>query len=656
MRHLLIILSLFAVGIVRGQDKILSPVTFQHFTDDLPKLANDADALVLREYGKTQLEVIESERSLMVVHDYSVRIKILRKEGVDHANFEIPLYAFGQTFEQLIDIKGTTYNLKNNGIQTTQLSKDAIFLEKVSSYGHLAKFTLPQVEEGSIIDVQFRVLSPDILNFRTWQFQQDIPKLHSVYTAILPATYQYQVTLRGPYQLTDTKSEILRDHFLLNGVRNDCSKLTYIMDSIPAFKEEDYMLAAKNYKSAISFELEQYFLSNGAKVRVTKEWRDVDRELLSEKSFGGQLKREEIFKDILPPLLQDKQTTLEKAKAIYSYIQRTIKWNEVYGKHTEFGIKESLAQHHGNVADINLAMITALNAASIPAYPILVSTRSNGLPNNLHPVISDFNYVIAGAEIDGKTILLDATDPLSPFGELPLRCVNDKGRIIYSKKSSEWIPLLNEAPSLVTFTFLGELDSAQNLKGKLSISYKGLDALRKRNEIASFPSEEEYFESMESKIPNMLVRQTSLKNLHDIDEILTEQLDIEIPLSDYVHNGVLNFNPILMNPTVRNPFNLTERLYQVDMGSKRYVTHNLNIALPENLTLVSSPKNVNMRLPDEAARYSYQSTLENNRLVFKQTIALNRAIYSVDEYFHLKEFYSRIIQQQNLGFELQKID
>lgn len=656
MRLLLTTLLLPFVSIVLGQPAELPPVTMQQLVAATPAFAQDAEALVLLENGRTQLEIVESEQALLVVHDYNVRIKILKKEGVDRANFEIPLYAYGKDFEKIMDIKGFSYNLKNHKIQETALAKDAIFINKESPYRHVARFTLPQVEEGSIIDIQFRILSPDILNFRTWQFQEDIPKVKSVFTAVIPATYQYQVTLRGPYKLTDTKSEVLRDHFVLNGVRNDCSKLTYTMDSIPAFKEEDYMLAAKNYTSAIFFELEQYYLSSGSKIRVTKEWRDVDRELLGEKSFGGQLKKEDIFKEILPALLEGKNTALEKARAIYTYIQKTIRWNDVYGKYAEFGIKESLAQHRGNVGDINLALIAALNAASIPAYPILVSTRSNGLPNNLHPVISDFNYVIGGAEIDGKTVLLDATDALNPFGELPLRCVNEKGRIIYSKKSSEWIPLLNEAPSMVIFSFLGKLDSLQNLKGNLAITYKGLDALRKRNEIVSFPSEEEYLEHMQTRIPNISVVASSIRNVHEIDETLSEQLEIEIPLSDFVHQGVLNFNPILMNSTSKNPFNLTERTYQVDMGSKRYVTHNVHIELPANLQVKSSPKNLNMRLPDEAARYSYQSALEGNRLTFKQTVALNKAIYSVDEYFHLKEFYSRIIQQQHLNFELQKTD
>ncbi|TDS16239.1 DUF3857 domain-containing protein [Sphingobacterium paludis] len=655
MRLLFVIIYCFLANIVLGQTTELPAISHSAFTAAVPDVGKDKEALVLIEVGRSSLEVVESEKALLVVHDYKARIKILKKEGVEQANFEIPLYAFGKAFEKIIEIKGTTYNLNDNRITETEMTSKAIFLDKVSPFLHLARFTLPQVEEGSIIDISYRILSPDILNFRSWQFQQDIPKLSSSYTAIMPATYLYQVSLRGPYPLKDTKREILWEYFLLNGVRNDCSKITYLMDNIPAFEEEEYMLAPKNYKSAINFELEQYYSTNGSKVRVTKAWSDVDRELLTEKSFGGQLKKEDVFTKILPLLLKDKNSSVDKARAIYSYIQKNIKWNEVYGKNTQYGIKESLEQHQGNVADINLALIAALHAAEIPAYPILVSTRQNGIPNNLHPVISDFNYVIAGAEIDGKIILLDATDPFLPFGELPLRCVNDRGRIIYSKKSSEWIPLVNEQPSLVNVTIVGKIDSAENIVGKLCISYKGLDALRKRNEIRAFNTEEEYLEDIEVKLPNMHLKNGSISDLYNTDGFLTEEFDMELPLHDYLRHSVLSVNPIFLNRVEKNPFNLNERLYQVDLGAQRQMIHNVIIEIPERYQVKQLPKDLHMKLPEEAARYSYKAVVDNNRLVFKQAISLNKAIYSVDEYFHLKEFYSRIIQQQNQELELQKM-
>src|SRR5690606_26454932 len=143
--------------------------------------------------------------------------------------------------------------------------------------------------------------SPDIFNYRTWEFQSDIPKIYSEYTANIPGAFDYAVTLRGPYGLSrEVKGRAVRCNFVLGGRKFDCSNMTYIMENIPAFKEENYMLAAKNYKAAMYFELKEYYSFRGKKQLVTKEWENVDRELLTDKRFGGQISNEAPFRDILP--------------------------------------------------------------------------------------------------------------------------------------------------------------------------------------------------------------------------------------------------------------------------------------------------------------------------------------------------------------------
>jgi hypothetical protein len=41
--------------------------------------------------------------------------------------------------------------------------------------------------------------------------------------------------------------------------------------------------------------------------------------------------------------------------------------------------------------------------------------------------------------------------------------------------------------------------------------------------------------------------------------------------------------------------------------------------------------------------------------LLQQTTTLNKAIFTPEEYFHLKEFFSRIIQQQMTDFQFKKI-
>lgn len=650
MRYVLLAAAVFLFLYSKAQSEDFPQIKKGDFQSNVYALDSSANAISLFEYGKTLIDKSDADQSLMVFHRYRTRIKILSKEGYDQANFTIPLYKYGSNFEYVTNLSAKTHNLNDGKIETTILKSKDIFLENKTEFVRLNKFTLPDIQIGSIIDVEYTIVSPGIFNFRSWQFQSNIPKLISEYNVQIPAIYKYNVTLKGPLKLKDTKSSILRECLVLNGNKIDCSNITYIMNAIPPFEEEAHMLAPKNYISTINFELEEMTMMNGAKKTFTKNWTDVDRELMTDKSFGGQLKKTELFEKIASQITSSTENDYEKATNIYSWVQKNIKWNNFYGKHVQNGIEDALKNKSGNVADINLLLVTALNALGFDAYPILVSTRDNGLPNDLHPVISDFNYVITGVKINDEIYLADATDPLLSFGELPLRCINEKGRIIFSKKSSEWIALTNKKISSISYNFEGSLSNDGMLKGNLSVIYTGMDALKKRKEIKVLPSIEQYRESINEKSTYMKVNKIELSNLENNELSLIEVLDIDFSVGNEIKGDQYSFNPIFIDRTTKNPFNLDVRNYHVDLGSKRDINHVINIKLPSGSSFKSAPKNINLTLPNNSARYLYKSEVQDQLLSVTQQLSLKKAIYDVDEYFGLKELFSRIIQQLKIDY------
>lgn len=649
----LILTTLFLTFIIcsaQAQFDDFSSVSRQDLNQEIYNIDSTASAIVLFEKGRTLIQSSDVDRAYMVFHTYKVRIKILNKEGFKQANFTLPLYKYGSTFERIESIKGITHNLENGTINSTPLENKNIFNENKSDYLKLSKFTLPNIKEGSIIDVEYTIISPDIFNFRTWAFQSDIPKIKSEYNILIPAVYKYNVTLKGALKLTDTKSKIENGCLTIFNTTVNCSNITYTMDSIPAFIEEPYMLAPKNYLSAVYFELEEAYNAGGSKQSFTKKWSDVDNDLLSEKSFGGQIKKQNFLKEKIDPSILATANITARANKIYTWIQQNIKWNNNYGKYSQHGIEEALNLKSGNIADINLALIAALNVANIEAYPILVSTRNNGLPNNLHPVTSDFNYVIAGVKIEDEIVQLDATDRLLPFAQLPLRAINGQGRIIYNKKSSEWVPLTNRIISTVHYNFDGQLALDGTISGVLSINSFGLDAYNKRKEIQEYGSIEEYAEKLDERLSNIDFEKVTILNLENTELVLSIIADLKIQTNQKIQNGNFYINPIFIDRTTRNPFNLDDRTYPVDLGTKRNETYEINIQMPEGVTLVNAPKNINLSLPDNTAKYIYKSEYKDNTLSAVQFLSLANSIYSTDEYFGLKELFSRIIQQLKIDY------
>lgn len=617
-------------------------------------LDSNANAIVLNEFGRSSVFVDDYDNRIKLQHEYHVLIRINNKEGFKKANFEIPSYKRGSYIRDYFDeLKAVTYNLENGRIEKTELESKKVFRENYSANLDLNKFTLPNIKEGSIIEVSYRTLEQDLFNFKTWEFQDDIPKIQSQYVAIIPASFTYNVVLRGPYKLTDQKAEALREYIFLDGLRMDCSKLTYTMKNIPAFIEEDYMTSPTNFKSAIYYELESIFYpSTGSKKTFSKTWKDVDTDLMNEKAFGGQLKKTDLFKTSLAAIVSPTDTKLEKAKKIYNYINKQIKWNKYLGKYAESGIEKAFEKRTGNIGDINLALVTALLAADLEAYPIILSTRRNGTPNALFPVLSDFDYVIACVDVDGVKYKLDASNSYLPFGELPLQCLNERGRIIYSKKSSDWFPLTVEESSDVNYVLEGALDEQAKIKGKLTISSRGNKAFLKRQHIAKFNSLEEYWEKLDEEMPNVTLTKSSIQNLEEIDQILIEEFDVIVDVSKQLDQDVLLLAPNIIDRISYNPFKAQERTYPVDMGFKSKTMYAVKLTIPDHYEVAEKPQNASLALPESTAKYRYVTQVNGNQLEILQSLAFNKPIFSVDEYFSLKELYSRIIQQQKLDIKL----
>ena len=617
-------------------------------------LDSNANAIVLNEFGRSSVFVDDYDNRVKLQHEYHVIIRINNKEGFKKANFEIPSYKRGSYVRDYFDeLKAVTYNLENGRIEKTELENKKVFKENYSANLDLNKFTLPNIKEGSIIEVSYRTLEQDLFNFKTWEFQDDIPKIQSQYIAIIPASFAYNVVLRGPYKLSDQKAEALKEFIFLDGLRMDCSKLTYTMKNIPAFMEEDYMTSPTNFKSAIYYELESIFYpSTGSKKTFSKTWKDVDTDLMNEKTFGGQLKKTDLFKANLATILSPTDTKLEKAKKIYNYINKQIKWNNYLGKYAETGIEKALEKRTGNIGDINLALVTALLAADLEAYPIILSTRRNGTPNGLFPVLSDFDYVIACVDIDGVKYKLDASNLYLPFGQLPLQCLNERGRIIYSKKSSDWFPLTAQESSDVNYILEGSLNDQFKIKGKLTISSSGNKALLKRQHIAKFNSLEEYWEKLDEEMPNITLTKSSIQNLEDIDQLLIEEFDVILDVSKQMEQDILVLAPNIIDRISYNPFKAQERTYPVDMGFKSKTLYSVKLTIPDHYEIAEKPQNASLALPESTAKYRYVTQVNGNQLEILQSLAFNKPIFSVDEYFSLKELYSRIIQQQKLDIKL----
>ncbi|WP_158827959.1 DUF3857 domain-containing protein [Mucilaginibacter lacusdianchii] len=623
---------------------------------DMKSYAADpsAHAAVLQEFGKSWIST--SGDRIRLIHEYHVKIKIFDDKAFEQGKIEIPLHkSDNEYFESIQSLSGVTYYTDNGSVQRAELDPKQIFTENSSKYLDVKKFAMPNLRPGCVIEYKYTLESPYLNNFRKWEFQTDIPKASSEYEVRIPAAYNYKVTLQGFKKLDNTNAEVEKECFSIGGNKCDCSKISYVMNNVPAFVEEAHMTAPKNYLSAIYFELNDYVnLYNGAKVKVTQDWADIDRGLKSDEEFGSQMKRTGLFKEALPKILTGSTTDLDKAKAIYAYIQKNIKYNHYYGIYTDNGIRRALDTHSGSVADINLALVAALNAAGLNTEAVLLSTRDHGIINKLYPVKSDFNYVIAKVNIADKSYLLDATDPMLPFGLLPIHCINDQGRVMSLNKPSYWIDLKASQKEGNTFILDLTLQTNGKLKGTFTRYASGYQAYNNRKEIKKFNTVDEYIENLDERLTKVKILESKIQNLDSLDAPLAETYQVEIDLYDGADHNRLAFNPFILNRITENPFKLAERDYPIDWGAPSDTRYMLTLHMPEQYMVEAPPATAALSLPNKGGMFVSQFASQDNAYTFSHIIQINNSIYSPQEYPYLKELFNKIVQAEKADIIFKK--
>jgi len=606
-----------------------------------------AHAVYLYEKGRNYFQV--RRNYVWLITEYHAKIKILDEEGFSEADISIPYYHSEKKTETVSKVKAINHvkGTKHN------VMPSAIFDVQVSEHWSEKRFTFSNVQEGSVLEYSYELESPFLYNMKGWEFQGHIPKIYSEYNAKIPGNYKYNRSLLGKLELDVNDATIQSNCFSVPGmsVQADCEVLKYVMKDVPAFKEdEEYMLAPSNYRSRLEFELAEYESFQGRVERFTKSWKDVDREFRTDRDIGGQLRKKNYFERNLPlEIITGKESDLTRAIKLYRFVKAHYNWNGKFGIFRNNNVKKAFEEGVGNVAEINITLINLLNASGIDTDLALISTRMHGLPKKSHPVMSDFNYVVAKTEIDGETYLLDATEKEMPFGMLPYRCLNYYGRVMDLDGDSYWMDIEPEKLNGRTVRVNLELDLMNSsVKGKFDEISKGYDAYLKRKKIAEL-SQEDYLAAIENEyIDGFFINQYKVDEEQSDEKNWVEHFTFQ--LEDLEFSKTIYFNPFIIRFFKDNPFRAETRSYPVDFGYQRKFNYMANIEIPVGYTIKELPKPVNLALPDGSGVLQYNTTELNGKIMVVFSLQLRSTQYSNVGYDYLKKLFSSAVANQNQSY------
>jgi hypothetical protein len=290
----------------------------------------------------------------------------------------------------------------------------------------------------------------------------------------------------------------------------------------------------------------------------------------------------------------------------------------------------------GNSAAINLWLVGALQEAGIEAYPVALSTRKHGRILSDYPFSNAFNTMAVLANIDGKNILTDASDPYCLNYRLPIKCMNDKGLVI-DKENLKWVIL--QSPVLSTQITTFKIDSIQKdfLASVIETSTE-YEALTLRN---TYGDDKTDLYNVLSKKYNVVDSSLLIKNAQDRNRPLIYAYQIRNKTE--VINNKIYIQPFLNEIYAENPLKQKTRTYPVNLIYPFKQTYLSEIIIPEGYMVQFLPDKSS--LSDDLFELDYSALQSDAKVNVMLTYSFKHSIYQPEEYVRIKAMFDRIVRK-----------
>ena len=637
-------LLLFSFSQLQGQEFIheFGKYSGEEFSPKSFEKYKSSEAVVIYDIGKSYF--VNTNNGFRLYFERHTKIKILSKAGIENAKIEIPYYVDNE-FEDVEEVEGNTYNFENGDLKISSLNKKNIFDEKVNPRWMVKKFVMPNVTEGSIIEYKYRIISPYFFNFRNWDFQSKIPVIYSEYLTKMIPFYAYSYLLQGAskFDSMENYQDSGSDKYF-GPINYRDMVYKFVMKDLPAFKDEAFISSPEDYKVKLNFQLSAIVNQEGTERKIMSTWPKLINDLLDDEEFGKYIKTStKISKPIFDSWGKSFATENEKADYILKFIKANYTWNSETDKMTHRSVKEFIKQKTGNTAEINLYLVGMLRSAGLEANPVIISTRKHGKILTDYPFLHFFNDVLAGVKIDGKFRLLDGTDPLCTFEEIPTNCVNDKGLVVAKIKDidTQWVTY--NYGKFSEYNQNAELwlnANGDSIIGDFTVNSTGYEALnlRKLYLIKRKDLEKDVLNSN-------LILKDSIIILNDNDLSKPFSLKYKASMAVGKIDNMILINPFCDNAIAKNPLVQASRTFDIDMIYKQSKRFKTIFHIPEGYK-IKAPKE-NVIINNDIIDIKYMTDVTDNVVTILGSYTFLKPVYSSDSYAQLKAFYNIIIRNLN---------
>jgi transglutaminase-like putative cysteine protease len=565
------------------------------------------------------------------------RIKILTDEGKKQADIEL---AYLPRITEIRNIKARTIRPDGSIVDFKDKIYDKVVVKGRGVALRAKSFTLPEVQVGSIIEYRYvRGRLGNVLYDTNWEVQRDIP--------VLKASLDFH-----PYSSPD-----IHTAFVYAGIPKgkeptiDRQNIYHLeLENLPPFEEESFSPPPGTLKPWVTF-----YYSNDRLNNVEKFWKQTADDLTGEvEKFIG--KPSALQRDVVAATVAPTDTPMAKAKKLYDRVQRIRNLDNEAAK-TEQEQKKEKIRDNNNVDDVlrngyasgwdfNKTFVALARIAGLNADVVQTAPRSNRFFAKNVPNQRQLHGQIVAVDVDGKPVYLDPASSYSPFGMISWAETSVTAlRLHKGAAAPQWVTTPNFAPEESKSLRKADLKlEGEVIKGTVRYTYSGQEALNRRvahREDDEAAVKKELEEAAKKRFPDgAVVKLTKVTGIKNADETLVEEYEVELPnLSSTV--GSRQLVPLaVFQSRATNPFSAASRHYPIFYDYLYATADEVNLTLPEGMSVESLPKPVALDL--KSMNYLSQYFSKGNVVTFQRSYQVNAPYFDPNDYPVIRNFHNKI--------------
>jgi hypothetical protein len=607
-----------------------------------------ANAFIIYDYGEFYID--DRLNSIFTRHK---RFRVLNEAGLDYGNITIR-YISHRNLQEVRQLKAQVFSKDENGrIQRRSLRSRDFHKESINSTFSVVKFTIPDLQPGSVVEFSYQINSLEPVYIPSWTFQSAEPTLYSEISAFIPNALRYDPVYTGYVRLEPpNQTEYFeRDRPGILHTVEGGTRFRYIATDVPPMNEEAFTANIDNYRATIRFNLSRVQFYGQKAQTASNTWPALGKRLMEDSEIGGRLRSSRELTRLAQTLTADLTDSLAIAKAIYNHVTSEYSWDERHSYWSSRRSDDVIGEKRGNSGELAFLLINLLREAGFDAHPVLISTRDNGILLPVYPIQSQFNHVITRLSIGGDHVFLDVVSPILPFGLLNVESVNERGFLLMDG-TYELIPI--KAPdsyrnrSMITLT-LSEDGSGS---GMVQASASGYQALSLRESIQR-EDDPAYYSTLLNSVKNLSIDTSYTTGLDDRHSPVVLNATFHSSTMAETAGDLLLLNPILIHRWAENPFKSPSRLYPIDFPYPYESTLVVNITLPEGFVVESLPESQRFSMGPDAA-FSIIYAQNEAGIQAMCTYRIQKTQFLPDQYAALQAFFNRMVDAQQQQIVLKK--